>query len=121
MKYIHLLKSKIHRATVTQADLHYIGSITIDEDLIDAAGLHEFELVQVADITNGARLETYVMNGERGSGIMCINGAAAHLVNVNDLIIVFAYALVPEDEVKGCEPKLVFVDKHNCQVPQDQA
>ena len=121
MHYVHLLKSKIHRATITHADLNYIGSLTIDENLMDAAGLREFELVHVADLTNGARLGTYVMKGERGSGIMCINGAAAHLVNVGDLIIVFAYALVSEEEADEFKPKLVFVDKNNRQVTKEEA
>lgn len=120
MNYVHILKSKIHRATVTEADLNYIGSLTIDEDLMDAAGLHEFELVQVADLTNGVRLETYVMKGERGAGTMCINGAAAHLINPCDLIIIFAYTLVPENEAASFLPKIVFVDSENHQVQKEE-
>ena len=88
-----MLKGKIHRATVTEADLNYIGSLTLDEDLMDAAGLKEFEKIQVLDITNGNRLETYVIKGKRGSGEVCINGAAAHLVNKGDLVIIVAVSM----------------------------
>src|SRR3954466_7348238 len=93
-----MLKSKIHRATVTQADLHYVGSITIDAELMDAADLLEGEQVSIVDITNGARLETYVIPGERGSGVIGINGAAAHLVQAGDLVIIISYAMLPDAE-----------------------
>jgi aspartate 1-decarboxylase len=108
-----MLKSKIHRATVTQADLHYVGSITIDADLMDAADLLPGEQVAVVDVTNGARLETYVIEGSRGSGVIGINGAAAHLVHTGDLIIVISYAVLPDAEAKAYEPKVVFVDEAN--------
>jgi len=110
---ITVLKSKIHRATVTQAELHYVGSITIDEDLMDAAGLYEYEKVQVADIDNGSRLETYVISGERGSGQICMNGAAARCVHLGDRIIVMSYALMEVDEIKNHHPKVVFVNEEN--------
>ncbi|GAA2029820.1 aspartate 1-decarboxylase [Agromyces tropicus] len=108
-----LLKSKIHRATVTHADLHYVGSLTIDADLLDAADLVPGEQVAVVDVTNGARLETYVIEGERGSGVIGINGAAAHLVGVGDLVIVISYALVGADELDGWSPRIVHVDGGN--------
>jgi aspartate 1-decarboxylase len=108
-----MLKSKIHRATVTRADLHYVGSITIDEDLIEAANLLPGELVSIADIDNGNRLETYVIAGERGSGVIAINGAAAHLVGEGDLVIVMAYAQMSDDEARAFEPAVVFVDRDN--------
>jgi len=108
-----MLKSKIHRATVTQADLHYVGSITVDADLMDAADLLPGEQVAVVDVTNGARLETYVIEGERGSGVIGINGAAAHLVHTDDLVIVISYAMLPDLEAKAYEPKVVFVDEAN--------
>jgi aspartate 1-decarboxylase len=108
-----MLKSKIHRATVMQADLNYVGSITIDTDLMDAADLLPGEQVAVLDITNGARLETYVIEGERGSGVIGINGAAAHLVRAGDLVIVVSYAALPDVEAKAYEPKVVFVDQAN--------
>src|SRR5215510_11257935 len=108
-----MLKSKIHRATVTQADLHYVGSITIDADLIDAADLLPGELVHVVDITNGARLETYVIEGPAGSGVVGINGAAAHLVHPGDLVIIIGYGLVPDAEAAGIKPKVVHVDAAN--------
>ncbi len=111
--YRTMLKSKIHRATVTQADLHYVGSITIDADLMDAADLLPGEQVAVVDVTNGARLETYVIEGSRGSGVIGINGAAAHLVQAGDLIIVISYAILPDPEAKASEPKIVFVDEAN--------
>ena len=98
---LQVLKSKIHRVTVTEANLDYIGSITIDEDLMNAANIYAGEKVQVVDNTNGARLETYVIPGKRGSGCICINGAAAHLVHVGDTVIIMAYALMTEDEVKS--------------------
>jgi aspartate 1-decarboxylase len=108
-----MLKSKIHRATVTQADLHYVGSIAIDRDLIDAADLLEGEKVTIADITNGARLETYVIPAPRGSGIITINGAAAHLVNAGDLVIIISYAMVDDAEARTLKPTVVHVDERN--------
>jgi aspartate 1-decarboxylase len=111
--YRTMLKSKIHRATVTQADLHYVGSITVDADLMDAADLLPGEQVAVVDITNGARLETYVIEGERGSGVIGINGAAAHLVHEGDLVIVISYAALPDAEAKAYVPKVVHVDAAN--------
>ncbi|MFF2085762.1 aspartate 1-decarboxylase [Nocardia sp. NPDC058176] len=108
-----LVNGKIHRATVTQADLHYVGSITIDEDLLRAADLVEGEQVAVVDITNGARLETYVITGEAGSGQICINGAAAHLVNPGDLVIIMSYTQLEPAEVLVHEPKVVHVDAQN--------
>ncbi|WP_018638944.1 aspartate 1-decarboxylase [Parafrankia elaeagni] len=108
-----VLGSKIHRATITQADLHYVGSITIDENLVLAAGLVEGEKVQVVDITNGARIETYVITGAAGSGEICINGAAAHLVNPGDLVIIMSYLLATEAELVTHEPRVVHVDAGN--------
>ena len=110
---LNLLKSKIHRATVTEADLHYIGSITIDEDLMEAAKLHEYEKVHVLNITNGNRLSTYVIKGTRGSGCIKINGAAAHHVNVNDLIIIVSYCQIDSEQVKNHEPSIVHVNSNN--------
>lgn len=108
-----MFKSKIHRATVTQADLHYVGSVTIDADLLDAADLLPGELVHIADITNGARLETYVIEGERGSGVVGINGAAAHLVHPGDLVIIISYAQVTDAEARELRPRVVHVDAGN--------
>ena len=108
-----MMKSKIHRATVTDANLHYRGSITIDRDLMDAADLLEFEQVHVVDIDNGARFETYVIEGERGSGVMCLNGAAARLVQPGDKIIVISYAAYSEAELAGYAPTIVHVDDDN--------
>jgi len=108
-----MLKSKIHRATVTQADLHYVGSVTVDEDLMDAADLLEGEQVTIVDVTNGARLETYVITGERGSGVLGINGAAAHLVHPGDLVILIAYGVMDEAEARSFRPRVVFVDADN--------
>ena len=108
-----MLKSKIHRATVTQADLHYVGSVTVDEDLLDAADLIPGEQVAIVDITNGARLETYVIPGERGSGVIGINGAAAHLVHPGDMVILISYGLMDETEAKAYIPKVVHVDGAN--------
>ncbi|MCA9105430.1 MAG: aspartate 1-decarboxylase [Planctomycetales bacterium] len=108
-----LLKSKLHRATVTAADLHYDGSVTIDRDLMDAVDLVAFEQVDVYDITNGARLTTYAIEGERGSGEIRINGAAAHLVKPGDLVIIAAYGQLDESELEGFEPKIVLLDHHN--------
>src|SRR5215470_16985944 len=108
-----MLKSKIHRATVTQADLHYVGSVTLDADLMEAVDLLPGEQVAIVDVTNGARLETYVIAGERGSGVLGINGAAAHLVHPGDLVILIAYGLMDEAEASAYRPKVVFVDEHN--------
>lgn len=108
-----LFKSKIHRATVTQADLHYVGSVTVDADLLDAADLLPGELVHIVDITNGARLETYVIEGERGSGVIGINGAAAHLVHPGDLVILISYAQMEDAEARAFVPRVVHVDGAN--------
>ncbi|MDP3967766.1 MAG: aspartate 1-decarboxylase [Nocardioides sp.] len=108
-----MMKSKIHRATVTQADLHYVGSVTVDEDLLDAANLLAGELVHIVDITNGARLETYTIAGERGSGIIGINGAAARLVHPGDLVILIAYGQMEDAEARAYQPDVVFVDADN--------
>jgi aspartate 1-decarboxylase len=108
-----MMKSKIHRATVTQADLHYVGSISIDQDLMDAADLLEGEQVTIADITNGARLETYVIPAPRGSGTIGINGAAAHLVNAGDLVIIIGYGLLDDAEARTLKPSVVHVDAGN--------
>ena len=108
-----LIKYKIHRATVIQADLHYVGSVTIDADLLDAADLLPGELVHIVDITNGARLETYVIEGERGSGVIGINGAAAHLVHPGDLVIIISYAQVSDAEARALRPRVVHVDADN--------
>ncbi|MEV6324406.1 aspartate 1-decarboxylase [Nocardia sp. NPDC051787] len=108
-----MMKSKIHRATVTHADLHYVGSVTVDQALLDAADLLEGEQVCIVDIDNGARLETYVIAGERGSGVIGINGAAAHLVHPGDLVILIAYGQLNEQEVAEYDPKVVFVDERN--------
>ncbi|MGJ7416996.1 aspartate 1-decarboxylase [Streptomyces cinereoruber] len=108
-----LFKSKIHRATVTQADLHYVGSVTVDVELMEAADLLPGELVHIVDIDNGARLETYVIEGERGSGVIGINGAAAHLVHPGDLVILISYAQVEEAEARTFVPRVVHVDGDN--------
>ncbi|WP_024800921.1 aspartate 1-decarboxylase [Nocardia sp. BMG51109] len=108
-----MMKSKIHRATVTHADLHYVGSVTVDPDLLDAADLLEGEQVCIVDIDNGARLETYVIAGERGSGVIGINGAAAHLVHPGDLVILIAYGMLDESELRDYAPRVVFVDECN--------
>ena len=110
---ISVLKSKIHRAVVTQAELNYIGSITIDEDLMDAAGLYEYEHVHIVNVNSGTRIETYVIAGERGSGVMCLNGAAARSGQRGDLIIVMAYADMTPDELRENPPRVVFVDGEN--------
>lgn len=106
--YINVLKSKIHRVRVTQADLNYIGSITIDEDLMDAANLIEGERVQIVNINNGERFETYVIKGDRQSGMICLNGPAARKVAINDIIIIIGYAMLDFEEAKSFKPSLVF-------------
>ena len=110
---LEMLKSKIHRATVTQAQLNYVGSITIDERLMGAAGIYEYEKVQIADVDNGARFETYVIAGEAGSGIICLNGAAARMVSTGDKVIIMSYAQMAPEEVKEHPPKVVFVNDKN--------
>ena len=110
---IEMLKGKIHRATVTQAELNYVGSITIDGALMKAAGILEYEKVQVVDIDNGSRLETYVIAGEENSGVICLNGAAARLVGVGDKVIIMAYCTLTPDEAKMHTPTVVFVDGVN--------
>lgn len=108
-----MLHSKIHRATVTQADLHYVGSCTIDADLMDAADLLEGQQIDIVDINNGSRLTTYAITGERGSGVISINGAAAHLVHPGDLVIVIAYSVMEDAEARTYQPRVVFVDEDN--------
>lgn len=110
---IEVMKSKIHRARVTQAELNYVGSITIDEDLMDAADIIANEKVQIVNNNNGARLETYVIPGERGTGTICLNGAAARLVQVGDIVIIISYALMEREEAKKHQPTLVFPDDNN--------
>lgn len=110
---IEVLKSKIHRVKVTQAELNYVGSITIDEELIEAANIIPNEKVQIVNNNNGARFETYVIKGERGSGIVCLNGAAARLVQVGDIVIIISYALMDFEEAKKYEPVLVFPNENN--------
>ena len=110
---ITLLKGKIHRATVVQAELDYVGSITIDEALMDAAGIMEYEQVQIVDVNNGSRFTTYVIAGERGSGLVCLNGAAARQVSVGDKIIIMCYAQMTPEEAASHAPKVVFVDDDN--------
>ena len=108
-----MLHSNIHRATVTQADLHYVGSCTIDADLMDAADLLEGQQIDIVDVDNGARLTTYAITGERGSGVISINGAAAHLVHPGDLVIIIAYAQMDDAEARAYKPRVVFVDGQN--------
>jgi aspartate 1-decarboxylase len=110
---IQVFKSKIHRVKVTQADLNYIGSITIDEDLLEAANIIEGEKVQIVNNNNGARLETYAIRGERGSGVICLNGAAARKVQVGDIVIIISYAFVTPEEAKTFKPVAVFPDETN--------
>ncbi|MCL2098427.1 MAG: aspartate 1-decarboxylase [Bacteroidales bacterium] len=110
---IEILKSKIHRVTITEANLHYIGSISIDEDLMDAANLVEYEKVTIANINNGERFDTYVIKGERGSGKIGINGAAAHKVEIGHIIIIMAYAVMTSEEAKTFRPAIVFPDTAN--------
>lgn len=108
--YIEVLKSKIHRVTVTEANLNYLGSITIDEDLLEAAGLIENEKVQVVNINNGERIETYIIKGERGTGVICLNGPAARKVVVGDIVIIMSYAMVDTEEAKNHRPVIIFPD-----------
>ena len=110
---VEMLKGKIHRATVIQAELNYVGSITVDQDLLDAAGIYEYEKVQIVDVNNGSRFETYTIAGERGSGMICLNGAAARCVSTGDKIIIMAYASMTPEEIKSFHPSVVFVDDEN--------
>lgn len=110
---LEMLKSKIHRATVTQSALDYIGSITVDETLMEAAGLTEYEKVEIADVDNGARFSTYVICGEANSGIICLNGAAARMVSTGDKVIIMSYARMTPEEIKENPPKVVFVNDDN--------
>ena len=111
-----MMIAKIHRATITDADLHYVGSITVDEDLLDAADLLPGQQVDVVDVTNGARLTTYVIPGERGSGELCINGAAAHLIHRGDIVILIGYGMMDDAEARTYSPRVVFVDENNTPV-----
>lgn len=113
-----VLKSKVHRATITDANVNYEGSITLDEDLMKAADIIEFEKVLIADINNGQRFETYVIKGPAGSGKVCINGAAARLVNIGDLIIIMSFAYLTETEMAGFKQKIIHVDAQNRQTPK---
>lgn len=110
---IQMLKGKIHRATVVQAELNYVGSITVDPELMKAAGIFEYEKVQIVDVENGSRFETYTIAGEPGSGMICLNGAAARMVQVGDHIIIMSYCDITPEEAKGHRPKVVFVDEAN--------
>ena len=110
---ITMLKAKIHRATVTQAELDYVGSITVDMDLLEQAGILEYEKVQIVDVNNGSRFETYTIAGERGSGVMCLNGAAARMVQTGDKIILMAYAQVTPEEASELRPTVLFVNEKN--------
>lgn len=111
--FIEVMKSKIHRVEVTQADLNYIGSVTIDEDLIDAANLVVHEKVQIVNVNNGERLETYVIKGERGSGVICLNGPAARKAQVGDVVIIISYASVDFEEAKKFEPRVIMPGEGN--------
>ena len=110
---VQMLKGKIHRATVKQAELNYVGSITVDADLLDAAGIYEYEKVAIVDIENGNRFETYTIAGERGSGMICLNGAAARCVSVGDKVIIMCYALMTPEEADANPPRVVFVNDDN--------
>lgn len=110
---LNMLKGKIHRAVVTQAELDYVGSITIDERLMEEACIHEYEQVQVVDVNNGLRLETYAITGKRDSGVICLNGAAARMVQPGDKVIIMAYALMTPEEAELSLPRVVFVDENN--------
>ncbi|MEH7176654.1 aspartate 1-decarboxylase [Neobacillus vireti] len=109
----HMMNGKIHRATVTEANLNYVGSITIDEDLLDAVGMMANEKVQIVNNNNGARLETYIIPGERGSGVVCLNGAAARLVQKGDIVIIISYCLVSEEKVQSHKPKVAIMGEDN--------
>ena len=115
--YRNLLKSKIHRVTVTDADLHYEGSISIDEDLLEAADILPHEHVHIWDVTNGNRFETYTLPAPRGTGTICINGAAAHLAKKGDIVIITSFIALPEEKARVHEPNVVLVDEHNQIVP----
>ena len=110
---VEMLKGKIHRAAVVQAELDYVGSITVDEELLEAAGIMEYEKVQIVDVNNGSRFETYTICGKRGSGMICLNGAAARQVQVGDHVIIMCYASMTPEEAKTHRPKVVFVDEEN--------
>lgn len=110
---VNMLKAKIHRAKVTQAQLDYVGSITVDSELLEASGILEYEKVLIVDISNGSRFETYTIAGERGSGVMCLNGAAARCVSLGDKIIIMAFCQMEESEARDFKPKVVFVDDNN--------
>ena len=110
---VTMLKGKIHRATVEQAELDYVGSITVDMNLLEAAGIYEYEKVQIVDVNNGNRIETYTIAGKKDSGVICLNGAAARLFSTGDKVIIMAYASYSEDELKDYKPKVVFVDDDN--------
>ena len=111
--YLHFMKSKLHKAIITEANLNYVGSITIDENLMKAVGIHEGEKVQITNNNNGERLETYVIKGEPGSGVICLNGAAARKVQVGDEVIIIAYCMIEEKEVPNLEPKVAIMNKNN--------
>jgi aspartate 1-decarboxylase len=111
--FIHVMKSKLHRVKITQAELNYVGSVTIDEDLMDAANLIENEKVQIVNNNNGERFETYVIKGERGSGTVCLNGAAARRAQIGDIVIIIAYGIITTDEALAHKPHLVFPDNNN--------
>jgi aspartate 1-decarboxylase len=113
MMEIEILKSKIHRATITEANLHYVGSLTIDENLMKAAGILEYEKIQVVNVNNGTRLETYAIKGKAGSGVCCLNGPAARQGAVGDVVIVISYARMPYDEAQNFTPKIVFPKEGN--------
>jgi aspartate 1-decarboxylase len=110
----HMMKGKLHRARVTEANLNYVGSITIDEDLLDAVDMLPNEKVQIVNNNNGARFETYIIPGKRGSGVVCLNGAAARLVHEGDVVIIISYALVSEEKAKTHQPKVAIIDENNC-------
>jgi aspartate 1-decarboxylase len=114
MMFRHMMNGKIHRATVTEANLNYVGSITIDENLLDAVGMVANEKVQIVNNNNGARLETYIIPGERGSGVVCLNGAAARLVQKGDIVIIISYCLVAEDKLSTHTPKVAIMGENNC-------
>ncbi|PFG13590.1 aspartate 1-decarboxylase [Bacillus sp. es.036] len=111
--FLTMMKGKIHRARVTEANLNYVGSITIDEDIIEAVGMLPNEKVQIVNNNNGARLETYIIPGERGSGVVCLNGAAARLVQEGDVVIIVAYAMMTEEEAKQYTPRVAIMNEHN--------